>query len=95
VDHGEGPASRVISRAPREVSLFGRAARDLALVDPEERRSIAAEIDRLAEDALPRGVEAIPGPFRDHLRLRVGRFRVLYRVSDGELVVVAVMSGPG
>ena len=87
-----GPSSGIIARAPREVVLFDRAIRDLLEIQAVERRMIAGYIDKLAMDALPRGVEALEGRHRDHLRLRVGRFRVLYKVADGELTVVAVLT---
>ena len=86
-----GPSSGIIARAPREVVLLARAIADLLAIQSVERRMIAHEIDKLAMDALPRGVEALDGRYRDHLRLRVGRFRVLYKVADGELTVVAVL----
>ena len=87
-----GPSSGIISRAPRDVLLFERAKRDLSEITAVERRMVIAHIDQLAMDALPHGVEALQGRFRDHLRLRVGRFRILYRVADGELTVVAVLA---
>lgn len=86
----EGPHSQIIARAPRDVTLLERAARDLLDLHSVERAMLARAIDQLAMDALPRGVASLDGLHRDHLRLRVGRFRVLYRVNDGELVIVAV-----
>jgi mRNA interferase RelE/StbE len=75
------------------VLLLARAIRDLDGIQAVERKMIASRIDELAMDALPRGVEQLQGRFRDHLRLRVGRFRVLYKVADGELTVVAINAG--
>ncbi len=87
------PSSGIVSRAPRDVVLLERAKRDLMDVPTVERRLLCDALDSLALDALPRGVEALQGRFRDHLRLRVGRFRLLYRVDDAVLAVVAVTSG--
>ena len=89
----EGPSSGIIARAPREVLLLQRAERDLFSIQAVERRMVATVLDELAVDALPRGVESVHGRFRDHLRLRVGRFRVLYKVDEGLLTVVAVIAG--
>jgi mRNA-degrading endonuclease RelE of RelBE toxin-antitoxin system len=72
------------------VTLLERAMRDLMALPAVERAMLAREIDKLALDALPRGVASLEGLHRDHLRLRIGRFRLLYKVSDGELVIVAV-----
>lgn len=89
----KGPDSRIISRAPRDVRLLARAFREMMGLQAVERAMLAQHIDRLAVDALPRGAEAVDGRHRDHIRLRVGRFRLLYRVRDGELDVVAITSG--
>jgi mRNA-degrading endonuclease RelE of RelBE toxin-antitoxin system len=74
------------------VLLLERAVRDLRGLQAVERRMLVDHIDKLAMDALPRGVEALEGRYRDHLRLRIGRFRVLYKVVDAELTVVAVLA---
>jgi mRNA-degrading endonuclease RelE of RelBE toxin-antitoxin system len=87
-----GPSSGIIGRAPRDVLLFDRAVSDLRAIQAVERRVLVDHIDKLAMDALPRGVEALEGRYRDHLRLRVGRFRILYKVVDAELTVVAVLA---
>jgi len=89
----KGPDSRIVSRAPRDVRLLARAQRDLLALQAVERQMLAKHIDQLAVDALPRGAEGLDGAHREHIRLRVGRFRVLYRVRDGELDVVAITSG--
>lgn len=87
-----GPSSGIISRAPREVVLLDRARRELLDLQAVERQMLATLLDKLAMDALPRGVEALDGRHRDHLRLRVGRFRLLYKVDDGVLTVVALLA---
>jgi mRNA-degrading endonuclease RelE of RelBE toxin-antitoxin system len=85
----------VTSRAPREVLILARAARDIDVLLPEERAFLVAHIDRLVEDGLPRGAATLDGRHRDHLRWRVGRYRVIYRFAEGVLTVVAVTVDPG
>lgn len=87
----QGPSAGIVARVPREVVLLERAKRDLLAIQAVERRMLATAIDRLAMDALPRGVEGVEGRFRDHIRLRIGRFRLLYKVDEGLLTVVAVL----
>lgn len=87
--------SQIIARAPRDVLILERARRFLSDLTGVERRMVATVIDRLALDALPRGAEALEGRFRDHIRLREGRFRLLYKVTDGELTIVALLADPG
>lgn len=86
----EEPHHRIIARVPRDVTLLERAIRELLELPAVERRMLAKHFDQLALDALPRGAEPLDGEHRDHLRLRVGRFRVLYRVTDSELTIVAI-----
>ncbi len=83
-----------MSRAPREVLILARAARDIDVLAPGEREFLVAHVDQLAVDALPRGAATIDGRHRDHLRWRVGRFRVLYRYEEGVLTVVAITADP-
>lgn len=86
----ETPRSLILSRAPHDVTILKRAELDLRALDEDERAKVAAAIDGLVRDALPRGAATIHGTQGGHLRLRVGRRRVLYRLRDGLLVVVAV-----
>jgi mRNA-degrading endonuclease RelE of RelBE toxin-antitoxin system len=87
-----GPPSGVIARAPARVLVLGRAERDLAALDAGERRAVIAQIDRLAADSFPRGAAPMHDP-GGHLRLHAGRFRLLYRVRDGVLTLVAITAG--
>jgi mRNA-degrading endonuclease RelE of RelBE toxin-antitoxin system len=87
-----GPSSGIIARAPRDVTILEAALRALLDLTAVERQMVATQVDRLAMDALPHGVQALEGRHRDHLRLRIGRFRLLYRVVEGELTVVAILA---
>jgi len=69
------------------------AAKELEAVDPKkDRQRIVAGIRSLAEDPRPPGCEKLVGA-DDRYRIRVGRYRVIYSVGDGELVVVVVRVG--
>ncbi|APR86716.1 hypothetical protein A7982_12065 [Minicystis rosea] len=80
----------IIARAPRDVTLLDRAIRDLEALPSVERQMLARQIDALSRDMVPRGAAALDGARRDHLRIRVGRFRILYSIIDHELVIVAI-----
>lgn len=74
------------------ISIERSALRALAKLDKPVRRRVQVAIDGLAEDPRPRGVRALvdrPGL----LRLRVGDYRVVYEVQDGELRVLVVDLG--
>ena len=69
------------------------AAKELEAVDPrKDRQRIVAGIRSLAEDPRPPGCEKLAGE-DDRYRIRVGRYRVIYSVGDGELLVVVVRVG--
>ena len=69
------------------------AAKEIEAVDPKkDRQRIVAGIRSLAEDPRPPGCEKLAGE-ADRYHIRVGRYRVLYSVGDGELLVVVVRVG--
>ena len=64
------------------------AATELARIPREHRVRIVRAIDGLAEQ--PRSGSALKGELRGLRRIRVGRYRVVYEVLDGELIVLVV-----
>lgn len=74
---------------------FGRsAAKDFdAIRDRRIRDPIKAAVLGLADDPRAPGCLKLAGR-TDEWRVRVGTWRVVYRVEDGRLVVVVVEVGP-
>ena len=71
------------------VDLKPAAARDLRKLPEDARRRVAARIDALETDPTPAGVEALKGE-SDFYRLRVGDYRILYRIDRKvRLILVA------
>jgi len=68
------------------------AVRDLRKLPEDIRRRVAARIDALAGDPRPHGAEALQGE-PDLYRLRVGDFRIIYRVEAKALVILVVRIG--
>jgi len=64
-----------------------RAERELLSLSRETARRIARAIDNLDQDARPRGCRKITGG-GDTYRIRVGRYRVVYEISEAEHLVV-------
>jgi mRNA interferase RelE/StbE len=58
-------------------------------LDRQVQQRISEKIDDLAENALPPGVKKFQGE-ANHWRIRVGDFRVIYRI-DRQRVVVAIV----
>jgi mRNA interferase RelE/StbE len=65
------------------------ARRALARLDKPIRRRVESAIDRLANDPRPNGVSALVG-HKGLLRIRVGDYRIIYTVNDGQLLVLVV-----
>ena len=65
------------------------AARELARVPRRDRERIVHAIDRLGDN--PLAGRPLKGDLRGLRRVRVGDYRVVYEVLDGELVVLVVL----
>lgn len=73
------------------VELRPAAARALRKVDPQDVPRLRGAIALLAEDPRPPGAKALQG--RPGYRVRVGRYRIIYAIDDGILLVVVVTLG--
>lgn len=65
-----------------------RAIRDRRILVALEREIVA-----LADDPRPPGCLKLVG-HKDHWRVRVGDWRIVYRIEDGRLVVIVVRVAP-
>jgi mRNA interferase RelE/StbE len=73
------------------VELLASAAKALSRLDRSVQVRIARRIDRLAKD--PRaGAFKLPGN-DDVWRVRIGDYRILYRIEDDRLVVLVIRIG--
>ena len=79
----------------RYAVLLDRGARkDLRAVrDVRLRDALEAEIYALAENPRPPGCLKLTG-FKDRWRVRVGDWRIIYRIEDDRLVVLVVTVAP-
>ena len=74
------------------IELKPSAIKSLAEVPQPHRRRIGKKIDGLAKTPRPRGVEKLAG--QDSLyRIRVGDYRVIYRIHDDALLILVVRVG--
>ena len=70
------------------VRIKGSAARELARIAKPARARIAEAIDGLAGN--PFTGTALKGELRGLRRIRVGEYRIVYEIQEGELVVLAI-----
>ena len=71
------------------VRIKGSAAKELAGIPKPARARIVFAVDRLREQ--PLAGTLLKGGLRGLRRLRVGDYRIVYEVLDGELVVLVLL----
>ena len=79
-----------------KIEFSARAARDfkkLAKTNKAMVIKIKDAIAELAEEPRPGGVETLTGTNPSLQRIRVGDFRVIYEIKEGELLVWVVRLG--
>ena len=75
------------------VTILPAALRVLRSLPQNVRTRIRGEIDSLADNPRPHGVKSLQGSQKGHLRVRVGDYRIIYRIEDDGLFVVVVDIG--
>jgi mRNA interferase RelE/StbE len=76
---------------PYRVDFTALADKQLEKLDPQVQRRVGIAVDKLADNPRPPGIKSLVG--RSGYRLRVGDYRVIYRVEDSVLVVLVVELG--
>lgn len=71
------------------ISIDPAAMRELKKLTPRVRQEVVDAIDALATEPRPDGVRKLSNS-RNSYRIRVGDYRVLYRIMDKELLVLVV-----
>jgi mRNA interferase RelE/StbE len=78
---------------PYVISILPEAQRALAKLPKDVLRRVTAGIDKLAHNPRPPGAKALQGTEKGYLRLRVGDYRVVYRIENERLLVLVVRVG--
>ena len=74
------------------ITIKASAQKELAKIQKATRVTIISAINSLAESPRPLGCKKLVN-FDNHFRIRVGDYRVIYKVFDNELVVEVVKVG--
>ena len=75
-----------------EIRWKGAAQRDVRNIDPQQVPEIINAVERLIDNSFPPQHRKLRGSERDH-RIRVGDYRVIYEVDNGERVVTVLHIG--
>lgn len=73
------------------VQIANPARKQLLRLDPEARRRVREAIDGLGEAPRPSGAKKVKGS--TYWRVRVGNYRIIYRIEDKKLFVLVVKVG--
>jgi mRNA interferase RelE/StbE len=76
-----------------DIQITPAAQKELDRLSRPMRNRIDAAIVRLADNPRPQGVRKLQGTEEDTYRIRVGNYRVVYRIYDMELIVLIVRIG--
>jgi mRNA interferase RelE/StbE len=74
-----------------EVRLRRSVTRDLRDIPPADVRRILARIEGLRDDPRPPSCEKLSA--QERYRVRQGHYRIVYSISDAELIVEVVKVG--
>ena len=68
------------------ITIASSAGREMERLPHQAQERIARAIDNLPSNPRPHGVEK-PSGYRDLYRIRVGQYRVVYRIVDREQLI--------
>lgn len=77
--------------ASYSVVIRRSAGKEIQALPTPDRRRVVARIQGLATDPRPVGCEKLSG--EEKYRLRQGDYRILYEITDRELIVTVVKVG--
>lgn len=66
------------------IEVDNHARRELLMLDRKQSERVAVAIDELLTDPRHAGAKKLKGRLADMWRVRVGSFRVVYRIDDSE-----------
>ena len=75
-----------------DVEIGRSAEKQLRRLPRRDRERIVSAITSLATDPFPKGVRKLSG-YDDVFRVRIGRYRVLYSISERALTVLILKIG--
>ncbi len=78
--------------ASYEIEISQTAEKQLKKLPSADQRRVGTAMLALREDPFPRGARKLSG-YEDVFRIRVGRYRVLYSVSESTRIIIVLKVG--
>jgi len=82
-----------VSHTSYRIEIISRARKDYRAIPQPHKRRVRKAVYALASDPRPSGSAQMRGPFRGLRRIRVGDYRVVYKIEDDKLTVLVVRIG--
>ena len=73
------------------IEIKKSAAKEIGKLPKQELKRVVEKIKLLAEDPRPEGCKKLSGD--EKYRLRIGNYRILYRIEDDLLIIYVVKVG--
>ncbi len=73
-----------------KIRFASRAKRELAKAPTGIKERISKRIDGLAEEPRPSDVKALKGKSRGQMRIRVGNYRIIYKIDEAIITVMVI-----
>jgi mRNA interferase RelE/StbE len=77
---------------PYTIEFTASARREFLALERQVQRRISAKMTELAKDPIPPSARKYQGA-DNHWRIRIGDYRVIYRIERSRLVIVIVRVG--
>ena len=71
------------------ITYKGSVAKELRKIDRQTQKRLLAAIEGLATNPRPDGVKKLKSEY-DQYRIRVGNYRIVYEIADGQLHVLVL-----
>lgn len=78
---------------PYSIRISPAANREIRKLDRPIQKRILKKLDNLEQEPRPNGVEKLSGGNEVRYRVRVGDYRIIYRVDDDVLTVLVLKVG--
>ncbi len=76
----------------RDIEITRTAEKQLRRLPPDDQQRILRVILPLSDDPFPRGSRKLSG-YDDVFRIRVGTYRILYSLSEKNLIIIILKIG--
>lgn len=77
------------------IEYLREALKELSQLDRATQKIIKEKLDKLAEnpETLKNNIKALKGEHQDKYRLRIGSYRIIYKMENEKLIILIIRIG--